>query len=51
MRMLRSHEEFYGKAAMMKGKIAEGAICYTGDLFDPAREIFAELLCRHSERS
>ena len=35
--MLRSHEEFYGKAAMMKGKIAEGAICYTGDLFDPAR--------------
>ena len=36
MRMLRSHEEFYGKAAMMKGKIAGGAICYTGDLFDPA---------------
>ena len=29
------------------GKLAEGAICYTGDMLDPARDqIFALILCR-----
>ena len=47
----REHARRDRRGAARTGKLAEGAICYTGDLLDPARaEIRPRLLCRRSRK-
>jgi pyruvate carboxylase len=36
-------------AVLETGKLCEGAICYTGDILDPAGEIRPEILCRSGQ--